>query len=117
MQDSVGNLIRGFELTARAELYAYEAAGDSLRHRTFLGRIPGDVYCRLLRQAHHAFGTAHVFYVPADTQRFVEYRAPAALMRAVWNPRYRTHGNALFWTLYDSLDASRRYVQRATSSF
>lgn len=106
-QDSTGSSIRGYELTARAELFRYEAAGDSLLRREPLGKLDGQLYCRLLAQAHHAFLTAQAFHVPAPLQRFVEYSAPAARMRAVWNPQYRTHGNDLFWQLYDSLESAR----------
>ncbi len=107
IQDSTGTNILGYELTSRGELFRYHATGDSLLSRIQLGRIKGELYCRLLSQAHHAFLTVQAFYVPADTQRFVEYRSPTALMRIVWNPRYRTHGNELFWALYDSLETAR----------
>ncbi len=106
-QDSNGVSIRGYELTTRAELFSYTATGDSILHRTRLGRLDARLYCRLLAQAHHAFLTTHAFHVPAPLQRFVEYRSPSAFMRAVWNPLYRTHGNELFWRLYDSLEHAR----------
>ncbi|GBD07281.1 hypothetical protein HRbin21_01099 [bacterium HR21] len=111
-QDSTGNTIRGYELTARAELFQYEATGDSILHRRLVGRLEPTLYCRLLIQAHRAFLTVQAFYVPAPLQRFVEYQAPAARMRAVWNPHYRTHGNELFWRLYDSLESARSQLLR-----
>jgi len=111
-QDSLGTTVRGYELRATGEIFRYEATGDSLLSHVRLGRLEGELYCRLLRQTHHAFLTVHAFHVPADTQRFVEYRAPAAFLRAVWNPRYRTHGNELFWVLYDSLEAARQRIRR-----
>ncbi|MCS6966011.1 MAG: hypothetical protein NZ473_04500 [Candidatus Kapabacteria bacterium] len=111
-QDSLGLTIRGYELTAHAELFQYEAIGDSTLWRRRLGYIDGALYCRLLLQAHRAFQAVPAFYVPADSQHFVEYRSPVALMRAVWNPRYRTHGNEPLWLLYDSLEASRRPLRQ-----
>ncbi|MCS7177118.1 MAG: hypothetical protein NZ960_05820 [Candidatus Kapabacteria bacterium] len=112
VQDSLGKTIRGYELTAHAELFQYEATEDSLLWRRRLGRIDGSLYCRLLLQTHRAFQAVPAFYVPADSQHFVEYRAPTAFMRAVWNPRYRTHGNESLWVLYDSLEAARRALRR-----
>ncbi len=107
-QDSLGLDVRGYELRTTGELFAYRASEDSLRERVRIGRLDAQLYCMLLQQTLQAFRQVPAFYVPAAQQRFVEYvLPPVTRKRAVWNPRYRTHGNEPLWELYEQLERAR----------
>ncbi len=107
MSEHGAHRIRGYELTTRGELFRYEARGDTLLYRQRLGTIAPQLYCALLSQARHTFLTVQAFHVPADTQYFLQYRAPTAFIHMAWNPLHRTYATEPLWALYDSLEAAR----------
>lgn len=107
------NSITGYELSSQAVLFTVRQPSLSQPAQlTEQGAVEEALYCDRLDDVRRAFIEVQALNVPGNIRRFVEYRNPqnGVEMRAIWNPEYDTQGNALFRSVYDSLETLRNTV-------
>lgn len=98
--------INGYKLDAMGNLYNVFRAGDTSAYvYNLVKTLPDTLYCRINMLVTKEVIKIQTLNSAIDTERYVEYRNPAAnaVMRASWNPKFETKANKGFRELFDYL--------------
>lgn len=106
-KDSSGVTVGG-ELDGWGRVYtlrADSAAGTEVKQP--VGVLGDSLYCDLSASVKQTFLKVQTLYSPGASARFVEWSDPRSktVLRAVWNPKFQTHGSAEFRALFGKLDS------------
>lgn len=102
------NLITGYKIDAKSNLYAISQVGKNQELRSKeIGKITPQQFCSLIKEAQSIFLKVQALNVFADSSNFVEFINPElnSTARAVWNAKFKTFGSKEFRDLLSKLDS------------
>lgn len=117
--DKPNKVFNGYQLDTKGQIFSIKADTNFVDYKriNFIMKLEEDVYCSYLKQTINTIIKTQALNTPGDTVRLFEYNDSAAntIIRAFWNPKFKTGGNKQFRAIYDSLDAVvNKYISTKT---